>query len=164
MLLRRLAFALLLSLTPALLPAAIPPALAQMGPQTGLNRDSLVVESKGGRRHTFNVDLALTPQQQATGLMFVERMEDERGMLFLNDRESRLSFWMKNTLIPLDIIFVDAGGYILNIQHGKPHDPTPLPSAGPAIAVLEINGGLAGRLGIRPGDRLLHPAFGVHRP
>ncbi|MFV3128472.1 DUF192 domain-containing protein [Niveispirillum sp. KHB5.9] len=164
MLLRRLVFALLLSLSPAMLPAMIPDAAAQMGPQTGLNRDTLVVESKGGHRHTFNVDLALTPRQQEIGLMFVQKMEDERGMLFLNDQEGKLAFWMKNTLIPLDIIFVDANGYILNIQHGKPHDLTPLPSAGPAIAVLEINGGLAGRLGIRPGDRLLHPAFGVKRP
>lgn len=164
MLLRRLAFALLLSLSPAMLPAMSPDAAAQMGPQTGLNRDNLVIETKGGQRHSFNVDLALTPQQQAIGLMFVEKMADEKGMLFLNDRESKLSFWMKNTLIPLDIIFIDARGHILNIQHGKPLDLTPLPSAGPALAVLEINGGLAGKLGIKPGDRLLHPAFGLRRP
>ncbi|MFV3078018.1 DUF192 domain-containing protein [Niveispirillum fermenti] len=163
--LRRLALALLLSLPPLLLPLA-PPAMAQMppGPQMGLNRDTIVVETRNGQRHSFHVDLALTPQQQAHGLMFVERMEDDHGMLFLNEQEGRLSFWMKNTLIPLDIIFVDAAGYIVNIQHGRPRDLTPLPSAGPALAVLEINGGLSARLGIRPGDRLLHPAFGVKRP
>lgn len=164
MLLRRLALALLLSLSPVLLPATLPNAAAQMGPQMGLNRDTLVIETKGGQRHSFNVDLALTPQQQAIGLMFVEKMADEKGMLFLNEQESKLSFWMKNTLIPLDIIFIDAKGYILNIQHGKPLDLTPLPSAGPALAVLELNGGLAAKLGIKPGDRLLHPAFGVRRP
>lgn len=162
--LRRLALALLLSLSPAVLPAAIPPAQAQAAPQTGLNRDTLVVEAQNGRRYSFNVDLALTPQQQAHGLMFVEKMADEKGMLFLNDEERQLAFWMKNTLIPLDIIFVDARGYILNIQHGKPRDLTALPSAGPAQAVLELNGGLCARLGIKPGDRLLHPAFGVKRP
>ncbi len=164
MLLRRLALALLLSLSPLILPATIPDAVAQMGPQTGLNRDNLVIETKGGQRHSFNVDLALTPQQQAIGLMFVEKMADEKGMLFLNEQESKLSFWMKNTLIPLDIIFIDANGYILNIQHGKPLDLTPLPSAGPALAVLELNAGLSAKLGIKPGDRLLHPAFGVRRP
>lgn len=163
--LRRLALALLLSLSPLLLTAALPSAArAQAGPQTGLNRDTIIVETRIGQRHSFHVDLALTPQQQAHGLMFVERMEDDHGMLFLNEQEGRLSFWMKNTLIPLDIIFVDAAGYIVNIQHGKPRDLTPLPSAGPALAVLEINGGLAARLGIRPGDRLLHPTFGVRRP
>lgn len=140
------------------------PVLAQAAPQTGLNHDTLVVETKGGQRHSFNVDLALTPQQQAHGLMFVEKMADEKGMLFLNEQEGPMSFWMKNTLIPLDIIFIDTKGVILNIQHGKPLDLTPLPSAGPAIAVLELNGGLAARLGIKPGDRLLHPAFGVRRP
>ncbi|OYQ33763.1 hypothetical protein CHU95_15625 [Niveispirillum lacus] len=164
MLLRRLALALLLCLAPAFLPVLSPDAVAQMGPQTGLNQDHLVIETKLGQRHSFTVDLALTPQQQAIGLMFVEKMPDEKGMLFLNERESRLSFWMKNTLIPLDIMFVDANGYILNIQHGQPLDLTPLPSAGPALAVLEINGGLAAKLGIKPGDRLLHPAFGVRRP
>lgn len=159
MLLRRLALALLLSLS-----SIVMPALAQFGPQTGLNHDTLVIETRGGHRHSFNVDLALTPQQQAIGLMFVEKMADEKGMLFLNDQEGPLAYWMKNTLIPLDIIFIDAKGYILNIQHGRPQDLTPLPSAGPAMAVLELNGGLTGKLGIKPGDRLLHPAFGIKRP
>jgi len=161
--LRPVLFVAALLLSPAIL-APVPAALAQAAPQTGLNHDTLTIEGKGGHRFTFNVDLALTPQQQAHGLMYVEKMADEKGMLFLMEREGKQSFWMKNTLIPLDIIFVDANGYIVNIQHGKPLDLTPLPSAGPAIAVLEINGGLAGRLGIKPGDRLLHPAFGVKQP
>lgn len=160
--LRHLALAALLLLPLSLALSA--PALAQSGPQTGLNRDILVVETAGGQRHRFNVDLALTPQQQATGLMWVESMPDDKGMLFLNDAERPLSFWMMNTLIPLDLLFINAQGYILNIRHGKPKDPTPLPSVGPALAVLELNGGLAARLGIKPGDRLLHPAFGVKRP
>lgn len=143
------------------------PALAQGieegKPQTGLNQDTLVVETAAGKRHRFKVDLALTIAQQAHGLMFVEKMADDYGMLFLYEVEQKLSFWMMNTLIPLDIIYVDARGEIINIQHGKPHDATPLRSSRPALAVLEIRGGRAAELGIRPGDRLLHPAFGHRR-
>lgn len=162
-LLRRLLPALLLALAvPVILSSSA--ALAQQGPQTGLQEDTLVVETAGGSRHKFTVELALTLQQQARGLMYREHMDDDRGMLFLYEVEQPLSFWMMNTLIPLDIIFIDEKGVIINIQHGKPRNTTPLPSSRPALAVLELNGGLCARLGIRAGDRLLHPAFGVKRP
>jgi uncharacterized protein len=134
------------------------------GPQTGLARDRVTVETAAGGRHVFSVELALTPQQQERGMMFRESMDDDAGMLFVYDVEQPLSFWMNNTFIPLDILYIDARGRIVSIQHGKPKDRTLLPSAGPALGVLEIRGGLAALLGIRPGDRIVHPAFGVPRP
>lgn len=134
------------------------PALAET-----LATEPLVIETAGGVKHKFTVELALTPAQQARGLMFRERMDDDKGMLFPYDRPQQLSFWMKNTLIPLDIIYVAEGGRILNIAHAKPLDLTPLYSEGAAIAALEINGGLAARLGIRPGDTVRHPAVGSKR-
>lgn len=153
-------------LVTALVPALPTPAqgIESGKPQTGLSQDTLVVETAAGQRHRFKVDLALTVAQQAHGLMFVEKMADDYGMLFLYEVEQPLSFWMMNTLIPLDIIYVDDDGEIINIQHGKPRDATPLRSSRPALAVLEIRGGRAAELGIRPGDRLLHPAFGHRRP
>ena len=165
-LLRRLVLASLLAAPILTLPPVMPAAQAQEQgkPQTGLSRDTLVVETASGAQHRFEVELALTLRQQAQGLMFREQMADDHGMLFLYEQEQPLSFWMMNTLIPLDIIFIDANGEVINIQHGKPRNVTPLPSSRPGLAVLEINGGLAAKLGIRPGDRLLHPAFGHKRP
>lgn len=163
---RRLALVSLLAVPAMMLAPVMPAAQAQDEgkPQTGLTRDTLVVETASGVRHKFDVELALTLRQQAQGLMFREHMADDYGMLFLYEEEQPLSFWMMNTLIPLDIIFIDASGEVINIQHGKPRNVTPLPSSRPALAVLEINGGLAAKLGIRPGDRLMHPAFGQRRP
>lgn len=139
--------------------------LLAAGPVTaaGLQTDTLTVETASGAKHRFTVELALTLDQQARGLMFRETLEDDRGMLFLYDVPQPLSFWMKNTLIPLDIVYIAGDGHILNIRHGKPHDLTQLTSAGDALAVLELNGGLAARLGIRPGDMVRHPAFGLKR-
>ncbi|QJE72923.1 DUF192 domain-containing protein [Aerophototrophica crusticola] len=128
-----------------------------------LATDSLVIETAGGAKHRFTVELAITPAQQARGLMYRERMDDDKGMLFPYDRPQPLSFWMKNTLIPLDIIYIAEGGRILNIANAKPLDLTPLYSEGPAIAALEVNGGLAARLGIRLGDMVRHPAVGTKR-
>jgi uncharacterized membrane protein (UPF0127 family) len=124
--------------------------------------DALTVESSDGQLHAFTVELALTPQQRAQGLMFREDMAPDAGMLFLFDREALRSFWMKNTLIPLDLIFIDSQGVIVSIAHDAiPHDETPIPSGLPAVGVLELNGGIAAALSIHPGDRVIHRAFGM---
>jgi uncharacterized membrane protein (UPF0127 family) len=122
--------------------------------------DDLTVESADGQLHAFTVELALTPQQRAQGLMFREELAPDAGILFLFDREAPRSFWMKNTLIPLDLIFIDSAGVIVSItRDAVPHNETPLPSGAPASAVLEVSGGTTARLGIAEGDLVRHRAF-----
>lgn len=123
-------------------------------------RSSLVVVV-GGREIKFDVDLALDDVQRARGLMFREKLGPYEGMLFDFYKEAPVSFWMKNTLIPLDMIFIAADGTIRSIHaNAVPHSTETIPSQFPVRAVLEINGGSAKLLGIKPGDKVLHPIFG----
>lgn len=109
----------------------------------------------------FRISVADDPAEQAKGLMFVDQMSTLEGMLFIYDQTSPKSFWMKNTLIPLDMLFVGQDGRILNIHpNAQPLDETPVSSVYPVSHVLEINGGLSDRLGIQVGDALQHPSFG----
>lgn len=92
--------------------------------------------------------------------MFRKSLAPDRGMLFTYKRPQPASFWMKNTLIPLDIIYIQPDGRILSIvRNARPHDETPLPSGGLILGVLEIAGGRAAQLGILPGDRVFHRIF-----
>ena len=121
---------------------------------------SLTIKKQNGEELSFSIELALTPQEQAKGLMFRTELAENEGMLFVFRNEAPRSFWMKNTLIPLDIIFIKQNGEILNIgANAIPQDLTPVRSEGNAYAVLEINGGLSKKLGIKPGDRIMHPVF-----
>lgn len=106
----------------------------------------------------FTVEIADTPEAQARGLMFRDSLPRGAGMLFLYDRPQRVAFWMRNTFIPLDMIFVDDTGTVTRVHHeAVPLDETPI-EGGPGVqAVLEINGGLARRFGIAPGTELRHP-------
>lgn len=109
----------------------------------------------------FAVDVADDVEERARGLMFVESLPTMAGMLFVYEREQLTSFWMENTLIPLDMIFADAEGIVTKVHaNAVPLDRTGIPSGGPVRFVLEINGGMAERLGIDAGDRLIHPAIG----
>ena len=108
-----------------------------------------------GKTHTFRVELARTAEEQAKGLMFRTAMGPDEGMIFPMDPPRGASFWMRNTVIPLDLIFVGLDGKILNIAaNAIPYDETPLVSAGPVKAVLELNGGRAKELGIVAGDQV----------
>jgi uncharacterized membrane protein (UPF0127 family) len=98
------------------------------------------------------VEVAATPEQQERGLMFVKSLAGDRGMIFPYDPPRDVSFWMKNTLIPLDIVFIRSDGTIVRITHAKALDLSPLPSGEPVAAVLEIRGGRAAELGINEGD------------
>jgi uncharacterized membrane protein (UPF0127 family) len=119
----------------------------------------LEIASKSGV-HVFAVELASTPQEQATGLMFRRELPEGRGMLFDFHRDQPTSFWMKNTYIPLDMIFIRGDGRILRIaENTVPLSETLIPSGGPVRAVLEVIAGTAKRLGIAPGDRVGHPIF-----
>jgi len=109
----------------------------------------------------FTVTVADDPAERSRGLMFVDNMATLEGMLFVYDAPHRASFWMRNTLIPLDMIFVATDGEILKIhENAIPYDETPI-DGGPNVQyVLEINGGLSKRLGLEAGDILQHPAIG----
>lgn len=110
---------------------------------------------------TFTVVVADDAQERAQGLMFVESMPTLSGMLFVYDQPQPVSFWMKNTLIPLDMLFAGADGMILNIhENAIPGDLTPIPGGDEIQYVLEINGGLSRRLGIAEGDLMQHPSMG----
>lgn len=142
----------------AILLLAATPAAAQ--PQPALPQSDLVIVSEKGPQR-FRVELADNDPSRARGMMFRTSMAPEAGMLFDFGREQTVSFWMRNTLIPLDMLFIRADGTILNIhQRAIPRDETGISSTGPVRAVLELNGGTVSRLGIRPGDRVRHPIFG----
>ncbi len=124
-------------------------------------RSTLGIETADGAAHEFRVYLARTPQQHARGLMYVAELPADQGMLFDYPRPRWVSMWMKNTLIPLDMLFIRADGAIANIaQRTVPGSLEVINSVGKARAVLELNGGTAARLGIRPGDRVRHAIFG----
>jgi uncharacterized membrane protein (UPF0127 family) len=106
------------------------------------------------------VELADDPQERALGLMHRTELGSTAGMLFIYPRPQALSFWMRNTLIELDMIFIDPQGVIRNIHHrAQPLDETPVPGGQGLTHVLEIRGGMAERLGLAPGDILRHPSF-----
>jgi uncharacterized membrane protein (UPF0127 family) len=120
----------------------------------------LTIESASGP-HKFHVEIATTPAQLEQGLMFRQKLAPDAGMLFDFQHPSPVSMWMKNTYIPLDMLFIDPKGRIINIaERAVPHSLDPVAAAAPARAVLELNGGTASRLGIRPGDRVVFPIFG----
>lgn len=108
----------------------------------------------------FTVELADDAEERGRGLMHVPEMAQSRGMLFLYDAPGNVTFWMKNTLIPLDMIFVGEDGVVTRVhENAIPLDETTIDGGGGVIAVLEINGGLSERFGIAPGDELRHPGL-----
>ncbi|NGQ91358.1 DUF192 domain-containing protein [Rhodobacter sp. HX-7-19] len=120
-----------------------------------------VVELRGpGGQQRFSVELADDGAERAQGLMFRESMPKSSGMLFVYEAPQRASFWMKNTLIPLDMIFADETGRVTRVHaEAIPGDTTPVDGGDGVRFVLEINGGLAARMGIVPGAELRHPAI-----
>lgn len=123
-------------------------------PISGLEVIPLTI-SQNGKVHRFQVEVARTDADQAKGLMFRTEMGPDEGMIFPSPYPQARSFWMKNTVIPLDIVFIGADGMISNIAaNAVPYSLAPIPSDGPAIAVLELNGGRAAELGIMPGARV----------
>ena len=122
-------------------------------PITGLEVRPVTIVS-GDTRHVFKTEMALSPQAQQRGLMFRETLADDEAMLFPNEIPQTRSFWMKNTPIALDIIFIAPDRRIANIETAVPYSLESVPSAGEVIGVFEIRGGLAGELGIAPGDKV----------
>lgn len=123
-------------------------------------RQELVIATDEGQR-VFQVEIADEPQERSKGLMFRRDMAPEHGMLFDYGKEQPASFWMSNTYIPLDMIFVKADGTIESIaERTTPMSERSIRSQGPVRYVLEINGGLSDELGIEAGDKLSGPALG----
>ena len=123
---------------------------------------TLEIVSKTGV-HVFSVEIAQTEAEREKGLMFRKELPEGRGMLFDFKREQDVAFWMQNTYIPLDMIFIRADGRILRIaENTEPLSTRTVPSGGPVLAVLEVIGGTAEKLGIAPGDSVAHPIFSGH--
>ena len=128
-------------------------AVAQCSP------DSVWIRGDFGEAR-FAVEIADDDEERAVGLMNRPSMPASAGMLFVYERPRTLAFWMRNTLIELDMLFVDPTGVITHIHHRAiPHDETPILGGDGLTHVLEINGGLAKQLGIDVGDQLRHPSF-----
>jgi uncharacterized membrane protein (UPF0127 family) len=119
-----------------------------------LEQVPLTIQSASGT-HRFTGEVAETPEQQAQGLMNRQSLGPDRGMIFPRNPPGDASFWMKNTLIPLDIIFIRADGTIARIaENTVPLSLDPVPSLEPVVAVLEIAGGRSAELGIKAGDKV----------
>ena len=133
--------------------------LLAVAPLRAAQFKSLEIVSKSGV-HVFSVEIADTPDEREKGLMFVKHLPDGQGMLFDFDGEQTIAMWMKNTYIPLDMIFIRGDGRIARIaENTTPMSTTIVPSVSPVRAVLEVAGGTAARLGIAPGDRVAFPIF-----
>src|SRR3984893_2943970 len=138
---------------------AILAALGSAGRLSAVELQPLEIVSKTGG-HTFAVEMVGKPEEQARGLMFRRELPEGQGMLFDFQREQPATFWMKNTYVSLDMIFIRADGRILRIaENTVPLSETLVPSGGPVRAVLEVVAGTAAKLGIAPGDRVAHPIF-----
>lgn len=128
-----------------------------------MRTDQLTLITASGR-HVIEVEVAETPEQKSYGLMFRTSLPDNRGMLFPYPEAQELSMWMRNTYIALDMVFIRSDGVIHRIEaRTEPLSERVITSHGPVTAVLELAGGAAGRLGLKPGDRVEHPHFAANR-
>ncbi len=145
----------------ALNPASV---FAQEGapePLSAFPQSLLAIRTASGKVVNFKIWTADTPRRDAQGLMFVREMDDHAGMLFLFAGDQRISMWMKNTYIPLDMLFVARDGRINTIvARTTPFSLDVISAPDPAHAVLELKGGVAELMGIKAGDMLVHPSFG----
>jgi len=120
----------------------------------GLEQVPVIIQSSTGK-HQFSMEVARTPEQQAKGLMFRQSIAPDRGMIFPYDTPTDVSFWMKNTLIPLDLVFVRPNGTVGRVAaDAVPMSLEPIPSLEPISAVIEIAGGRAAELKIKEGDKV----------
>ncbi len=145
------------SLTTNLFGTDLSRKLQQVSPQAQSSLERLEIVS-GTRTHVFQTEVMKTPEQRAKGLMFREYMPEDRGMLFDFDREEPVTMWMRNTKISLDMLFIRANGEIHRIhERAQPMDETTIPAGAPVRYVLELNGGIAAKLGLKAGDLVKHP-------
>jgi uncharacterized membrane protein (UPF0127 family) len=155
-------------LLPALIFLLVVSALHRLtfaaGLPEGMPESPLEIVTRGGAEHAFVVLEARSPEQRARGLMFVTELDPREGMLFDSGGIAMASMWMRNTPLPLDMLFIRSDGTISSIaRETKPFSRTPVVSTEPVRAVLELLGGTCDRLGIEPGDRVRHRLFPAAR-
>jgi len=130
---------------------------AQVAPAQAVEPLTIVTTSG---EHRFQVEVARTDEQRARGLMFRRFMPEDRGMLFDFKTEQPVMMWMRNTYIPLDMIFIARDGRVINVaENTEPMSERTIASASPAFAVLEVNAGVSRKIGLKAGDRISHPLF-----
>ncbi len=152
---------LLLTMLLALPIAAAAQGTDPSGPQPALPKEKLVIVSRDGSKHEFNVEMATTPDQQRVGEMFRKRVPADGGMLFDWGMPRESPMWMKNTLVPLDMVFIKQDGTIRAIAEDTvPESLAPIESHGPVRATLELAAGTTAKLNIRVGDTVQQRIFG----
>jgi uncharacterized membrane protein (UPF0127 family) len=133
-------------------------------PLSTFPREPIVVETRAARRHVFEAWRTDTFRTRAQGLMFVEEIRRDQAMIFVYDPPQRVAMWMKNTLIPLDMLFVDEAGCVVKVhEQARPHSLDSIESGSPVVLVVEIAGGAAREFGIAAGDRVTRPEAGWPR-
>jgi len=135
-------------------------------PAYAMRRETLKLLTAHGT-HVIDVEIADTPEEKAQGLMFRTRLDDKSGMLFFYEAPQEITMWMRNTYIPLDMVFIRANGTVHRIEsRTEPLSENIIASRGDVTACLELAGGAAERLGLKPGDRVEHRFFqpGDKRP
>jgi hypothetical protein len=134
-------------------------ALSAASAQAQSALDKLTIES-GGRSRVFQVEVMKKDEDRARGLMYRRYLPADRGMLFDFSKEQPVSMWMKNTYIPLDMIFIAKDGKVVSVaENAEPLSERIIPSGGPVLGVLELNGGVAAQIGLKAGDIVKHPVF-----
>jgi len=127
----------------------------------GFTKTTIQIETRAGRDVEIAVFLALSAKQQARGLMFVDELGERQGMLFVYQKSSNISMWMKNTVLSLDMLFIRRDGTIARVEKAtRPYALDRIVSGEPVLAVLELNAGVAEKYGIQPGDRVISRYFG----
>lgn len=138
---------------------AVSAAADAQNPNVKFDKSELTIES-GAKRHHFFVEMADNDDRRMLGLMHRRQMAADAGMLFDFKRDAPVAMWMRNTLIPLDMLFADHGGIVRHIhERAVPLSEAIISSDGAIRAVLEVNGGTVSRLGLKVGDRMIHPMF-----
>jgi len=129
-------------------------------PFADLERTDIRLITASGR-HDFKVWIADKEESRERGLMFIKSLPPDQGMLFLFEQPRYAAFWMKNTYLSLDIVFIGRDGVVVNIaSNTRPQSLDPIESEAPVKGVLEVLAGTAARIGLTPGAHVLHPAFG----
>lgn len=128
-------------------------------------RSTLQIATPDARLHTFKIWIADDEQRRARGLMFVKHLAAEDGMLFVYPQPQPISMWMKNTFVPLDMLFVAADGKVARVvENTKPQSLATIESGSPVLGVIELAAGSAARLKIAAGARVIHPMFSASKP